>query len=182
MNDYELLNRFHNGDEKAFEAIYRRYHTNIFFICAKYFLSAEEAQDVRSSCFIKLWTLRDKLVFENLQSLYSWLKSTAVNQCIDYKRKAALHASKMTEIEKQILSENDTYVFELADKEALIVNRLLTRLEKLPIKFKEVFKMRCYDELKFVEIAKLLNENVSTVKKRYARAVKLIRLISVLFL
>lgn len=173
--DKEILKALHEGSESAFEYIYKEMHTSIFLVARKHINSEDDAKDVRANCFMKLWDRRDKLVFNSMSELYTWLKVTATNNCIDQKRKTTYQESKKQDIINNNLQDQDNYVFEVEDKEAAILNRLMARIENLPPKFKTVFKMRWLDDLLFREIASKLGEDVSTVKKRYARAIKLIK-------
>jgi len=175
QTDKEILVAFSQGNPLAFEHIYNRFHTHIFLVAHRYIRSDEDAKDIRSKCFIKLWELREKLDFESMGALFSWLRSTITNSCIDYLRSISIRESKRPEIIHRYLQENETDIFEASDKEAIIIERLLKQINELPPKFKEVFKMRWLGDLKFREIAEALNTDVSTIKKRYARAVVLLK-------
>jgi RNA polymerase sigma-70 factor, ECF subfamily len=175
QTDKDILVAFSLGDPLAFEHIYNRFHTNIFLVAHRYVRSEEDAKDLRSKCFIKLWELRDKLDFGSMGALFSWLRSTITNSCIDYLRSISIRESKRPEIVKRYWQDNELEVFEASDKEAIILERLLKEIDQLPPKFKEVFKMRWLGDLKFREIAEELNTDVSTIKKRYARAVVLLK-------
>lgn len=175
QTDKEILEAFSQGSALAFEHIYNRFHTNIFVIAHRYIRSEEDAKDIRSKSFIKLWELRNKLRFDTMGALYSWLRSTVTNSCIDYLRSISIRESKRPEIIKRYWQDNEVKVFEASDKEAIILERLRKEIEQLPSKCKEVFKMRWLRDLKFREIAEELNTDVSTIKKRYARAIVLLK-------
>lgn len=181
MNDKEILEALYKGSAEAFEEIYTRYYGSVFFIARSYFHSDEDAKDVRSNTFVKLWQLHSKLNFESMQALYGWLRTITVNGCIDTLRKSSTINEKNVDIDYLLdeyeVEDNTKDIFEVSDKEAAIIERLLKRLESLDPKFRIVFKMRCFDELKFIEISQQLHTDLSTIKKRYARAVKLLRLI-----
>jgi RNA polymerase sigma-70 factor, ECF subfamily len=175
QTDKEILVAFSQGNPSAFEHIYNRFHTNIFLVAHRYIRSDEDAKDIRSNCFIKLWELREKLEFDSMGALFSWLRSTITNSCIDYLRSISIRESKRPEILLRYCQHNDIEIFEASDKEAIILEKLLKEIEQLPAKFKEVFKMRWLRDLKFREIAEELNTDVSTIKKRYARAIVLLK-------
>ena len=175
QTEKEILVAFSQGDPLAFEDIYNRFHTHIFLVAHRYIRSEEDAKDIRSKCFIKLWESRENLHFESMGALFSWLRTTITNSCIDYLRSIAIRESKRPEIVDRYWQDNQTYIFEASDKEALILERLMKEIELLPPKFKEVFKMRWLRDLKFREIAEELNTDVSTIKKRYTRAVVLLK-------
>jgi RNA polymerase sigma-70 factor (ECF subfamily) len=173
--DDELIAEFHRGNAAAFEQIYKRYHSYIFILAQRYLSVEEDAKDIRSRSFIRLWELRDKLKFDSMAALYSWLRSTTRNSCIDYLRGRSIRDSKISEIAKLYTESNGADVFEASDKEAIILDKLLHHIELLPTKFKQVFRLRWLDDLKFREIAEHLDADVSTIKKRYSRAVELLR-------
>lgn len=175
QTDKEILVAFAQGNPLAFEHIYNRFHTNIFLVAHRYVRSEEEAKDIRSKCFIKLWELRESLHFESMGSLFAWLRSTITNSCIDYLRSISIRESKRPEIVKRYWQANEVDIFEASDKEALILERLRKEIDRLPPKCKEVFNMRWLRDLKFREIAEELNTDISTIKKRYARAVVLLK-------
>jgi RNA polymerase sigma-70 factor (ECF subfamily) len=173
--DKEILAAIHEGSEVAFEFVYKKMHTSVFLIARNILGSEDEAKDIRSNCFMKLWEMRGKLEFNSMAELYTWLKVTAKNDCIDQRRKSNLRESKKPQVQNKYLQYNDNYSFEATDKEAIILDRLLTQIESLPPKFKVVFKMRWLDDLLFREISQKLGEDVSTIKKRYASAIKRIK-------
>jgi RNA polymerase sigma-70 factor (ECF subfamily) len=175
QTDKEILTAFSQGNPSAFEHIYNRFHTNIFLVAHRYIRSAEDAKDIRSKCFVKLWELRETLHFDTMGALFSWLRTTITNSCFDYLRSISIRESKQPEIIKRFRQDNDIELFEVGDKEALILERLLKQIEELPPKVKVVFKKRWLGDLKFREIAEELNADVSTVKKRYARALELLK-------
>jgi RNA polymerase sigma-70 factor (ECF subfamily) len=175
QTDKEILVAFSQGSALAFEYIYKRFHTNIFLVAHRYIRSDDDAKDLRSKCFIKLWEHHDKLEFDNMGALFSWLQATISHSCIDYLRSISIRESKQSEIVLRYWQDNHAEVFEASDKEAIILERLLKQIEQLPPKFKAVFKMRWLDDLKFKEIAKELGADISTIKKRYARAVVLLK-------
>lgn len=171
----EILVALHEGNQAAFEYIYKQMHTKIFLVARRYVSSDDDAKDIRSNCFMRLWEMRDNLVFSTMAEVSTWLCVSAKNRAIDNKRTLRMHEKKEDKVIDAYLQDNDKYVFEIADKEAALLNRLLKEIESLPPKVKTIFKMRWLDDLLFKEIAAKLMANESTVKKRYARAVYLLR-------
>jgi RNA polymerase sigma factor (sigma-70 family) len=175
IDESELLFEFHNGSHAAFERIYHEFHTTVFLWAIKYNQSEENAKDIRSKCFIKLWDQRDKLEFKSMHAIAGWLRHVVFNSCVDETRRTIIRERKSNEIISRFVQYYDDDVFEVSDKEAIILNRLLKRIDSLPVKFKTVFNMRVLEELKFKEISQKLNIDLSLAKKRYARALFLIR-------
>lgn len=175
QSDKEILVALSQGCPLAFEHIYNRFYSNILVVALRYLRSEEDAKDIRSKCFTKLLELRGHLNFESMGSLFSWLRATTSNSCIDYLRSISIRESKKSEIELRYLQNHQTEIFEASDKEAIILERLRKEIDLLPPKVKEVFKMRWLRDMKFREIAEVIGAEVSTTKKRYARALVLLK-------
>jgi len=172
LNEEETIVAFSKGDASAFEHIYNKYHTQIYFVAQKY-LSADDAKDIRANSFLKLWEMHDTLHFDSMRAIYGWLRKITANSCIDHLRMIAIRLSKEDIIKTQYFIEHQNHAFELSDKEAIIVERIRKQIEALPPMVKDVFKMRL-NEMKFKDIAATLQADISTIKKRYARALTLI--------
>jgi RNA polymerase sigma-70 factor (ECF subfamily) len=170
-----LLFEFHNGNHAAFERLYNEFHTTVFLWAKKYHQSEEDAKDIRSKCFIKLWEQHSTLKFKSMRSVAGWLRFIVFNSCIDATRRTIIREKKSYEIISRFVQYHDDDVFEVSDKEAVVINRLIKRIELLPVKNKIVFNMRVYDQLKFREISEKLNIDLSVVKKRYTRALFLLK-------
>lgn len=171
LGERDILIEFSKGNPVAFEEIYNRFYASIFLLAKRYVHSDDDAKDIRAGCFMRLWECRDSLSFNNMSRLYSWLRVIVYNKCIDYIRKSC----DRRKVEREVVYLSRFEVFEICEKEAAIINSLLTKIEKLPIKLKTVFKMRCFNELKFREIASELNISDDLAKKRYACAIELMK-------
>ena len=84
-------------------------------------------------------------------------------------------ARRIDEMSLCFCEYNDTYAFEASDKEAAILERLLKQIEQLPTNVKQVFKMHWLNNLKFREIAEQMGADISTIKKRYSRALTILK-------
>lgn len=170
------LVEFSRGSPEAFEKIYNNFQAFVFVTASRLLRSDADAKDMRSKCFLKLWEQRGKLHFETLGHLFTWLKVCVHNNCVDHLRSVAIRQSKQPEVESRFWEENEIEeIFEVSDKEAVILERLLKQINQLPPRFRVVFKLRWLDDLKFREIAAILKTDISTIKKRYARALVLLR-------
>lgn len=170
------LVEFSKGSPVAFEKIYNKFQAFVFVSASRLLKCDADAKDMRSKCFLKLWEHRDKLYFETISQLFAWLKVCVYNNCIDHIRSVAIRHSKQPEVESRFWEENEIEeIFEVSDKEAVILERLLKQINQLPPKVRVVFKLRWLDDLKFREIAEIQGIDISAVKKRYARALVLLR-------
>src|ERR1044072_4961757 len=146
-SDLKILAAFSEGNPAAFAEIYKRFYPVTLLIALRY-IPEDDAKDVRSECFIKLWQARDKLHFESMGALFSWLKVTISNACIDHIRSTGarqIRQSKYSHLE--LLRMEREEIFDATDKEAAILRRLLDQIETLPSKYRPVFKLRWLENL-----------------------------------
>jgi RNA polymerase sigma factor (sigma-70 family) len=174
-SDLDILTGFSRGDPIDFEYLYNKFYPFALFLARKYIKSEEDARDIRSKCFTKLWILKDKLHFDSMGAIYSWIRTTITRDCIDLLRSAVIQELRNPKLTLLYLQEHETELFEVSDKEAVVIGRLLKQIDQLPTNCRVVFKLRWLDDLKFKEIAVMLRINISTAKKRYARAVLLLQ-------
>jgi len=177
MIDLKTLKNFNKGDARAFEKVYNDYYTVAFLVALKYTHDEEEAKDMRSECFAKLWQLSGTMCFQTPAQLATWVRHTIRNNCIDHLRHVNIYNKKKDHILLRYIQEiqQQPEVFEAIDKEAAIIERLYHGIEALPNHHKQVFKLRWLGDLKFIEISTALKVELSTVKKRYARALFLLK-------
>jgi len=174
LHEHNVIQEFNNGSDAAFEYLYKKFHAFIYLISVRLLHSDQDARDARSTVFLRLLERRDKVKFDNYAACYGWVRTTARNVCLDKLRHTQLSKTKEDKFINALYTESRE-IFEATDKEAALLNYLFDKVEELPPHIGQVFKMRVFEELKFIEIAKALGQKIDTVKKRYSRAVELIR-------
>jgi RNA polymerase sigma-70 factor (ECF subfamily) len=173
IDDFKLIEAFHNGDDKAFEEIVRRYHRQVANIVYLTLGNREEVDDLSQEVFVRVFRSLNR--FEYDSSLYSWIYRIAVNLCIDEIRKKRIRKliplDFLTETKlerekksKAVVTASD----ELLQKEKEEVIR--DALGKLSPLHRTVILLREYQDLSYGEIAKTLRISQQAVKSRIFRA------------
>ncbi|MEE0264562.1 MAG: sigma-70 family RNA polymerase sigma factor [Acutalibacteraceae bacterium] len=128
-----------------------------------------EAQDITQEAFLKALKASDKYAGES--SLYTWLcaiaKNLWLNKCKKYKHEVIPES-------ENFLESSNTQSLEdlLVDRDmTMYVHTILHSLEE---PYKEVFSLRVFGQLSFVDIAKLFGKTDSWARVTYHRARKLI--------
>ena len=68
----ELIIALKQGDEKAFNILYKQYWKQVYNFCRLYLTNTEEAEEVVQDVFVRLWQSRDFLrENDNFKGLYS---------------------------------------------------------------------------------------------------------------
>lgn len=164
----QCMERIRQGDKEALKEIYIAYAGYLFHLICGILGNRENAEDVTSEFFIKLWDIADKYVPGTGHR--AWMSRIAHNMAIDY-----LRAHK-----REIPYDVSEQEFEQAapDKEMNEVVETLSMqaaLDRLKPTEREIVHLKIVGELTFEQIAKLLEIPMGTVTWRYREAIKTLR-------
>jgi RNA polymerase sigma-70 factor (ECF subfamily) len=154
--------------DRAFRILMGQYKERLYWHIRKIVLTHEDADDVLQNTFIKVY--RNIHSFKAESKLYSWMYRIATNESITYINKRAKTLQiESEEVQQQILGnlEADTY-FE-GDE---IQKKLQYAIAQLPQQQQLVFNMKYFDDMKYQEIAEILQKSIGGLKANYHHAVK----------
>jgi len=170
-NDFELTKSFLNGDESAFNRLAVKYQEKIYWHARRMtgnHLDADEiVQEVLMVLYNKLKT------FEFKSSLYTWIYTITNTRSINYLKKKNLRSFfSLDDISNSKFEQNDM-IDDLESKQK--VEKIEKVLQKLPVKQREVFIMRNFDELSYEEISQITGKNIGTLKANHFHALNKIK-------
>jgi RNA polymerase sigma-70 factor (ECF subfamily) len=172
--DAELATRARDGDEAAFEELFRRHRRRVALIAARFFRQREQVEEVVQESFTKAFFALSEFANGRDASFAAWLARIAFNTSYDelrrQKRRPEGALEELTEEETATLAER--LRGEGADAESAVVSRdLATKLlARLSPEDRLVLVMLDVEGLSVAEIASLLNWTGSKVKVRAHRA------------
>jgi len=173
-NDYNLVLKAREGDQKAYADLMHRYKDSIFFMVLKMVNNREDAMDLTIETFAKAFEKLDK--YQPDFAFSTWLFRVATNNCIDFIRKRKLNTTSINlmysaegdefelQIKADILDPEETSI-QKQQKE--VINLLL---ETLPTRYRNLVTLRYLEELSYEEIAVELDLPLGTVKAQLYRA------------
>jgi RNA polymerase sigma factor (sigma-70 family) len=158
LSDERLASRGAQGDRRAFEAIYRRYHQELYRFCVAMLGSPHDAQDTLQNTMVKV--LRALPGEERQIKLKPWLYRIARNEAIETLR----GRRERIEPEPEQAAPNGAQIAERAeDRERL--RRLFADLEQLPSRQRGALVMRELSGLSFEEIAEAFETSPATARQ-----------------
>lgn len=170
-----LIEKFKNGESQAFEEIVNKYQSQVYNIAYNFLGNCEDAYDISQEVFIKVFKSINNLKNDN--SFFPWLKKITLNTCTDFVRRRNNEQllDELTYIQKNYYNNDRTFdkLIEIGELKKTIVKAI----SKLPLKQREVFMLRHYDELSLKDIAKVLGCSLGTVKAHLFRATKKLRVL-----
>ena len=166
---HACMKKMKYGDKAALREVYEAYIGYIYSIVFQVVQNREDAEDVVSEFFIRLWNLAD--TYRSGMGHRAWLAAIARNMAIDLLRK------KKREVFTEDFADNLTENAADDDVEVEVVSdvSLKTALETLKPAEREIVNMKIMGELTFQEIANVLGQPMGTVTWRYQNAIKKLR-------
>lgn len=153
--------------EKSFNELYEKYSKLIYNIAFSILKSRENSEDVMQNVFSKIYKLdNEKLPSDNEAS---WLYSITKNEAINYMKK----------FKKEVSIEDIDYVqYDDKDLENIIdkdsYEKIMDKLDKTE---KEIVSLKIIGNMKFRDIAQLLDMPIGTVQWKYYTALHSLKII-----
>ena len=170
-DERELLSLLKQGNEQAFEKIYKSYSSHLFGNVFKMVKSETTTQEILQDVFIKIWSNRASIDLD--KSFRSYLFRIAENKVYDFFRKA----SRDKKIQAQLFA---TATEEYEHIETMIHKKendlLLKRaIDSLSPQRQQIFRLIKLDNKSYEEVSRQLGISVSTISDHIVKANKAIR-------
>lgn len=174
--DKILFIKIKNKDRQAFVKAYDLYADQLFRFIYFKTGSKEEAEDLTSAVFLKVWDYIQEGNLIEYKTLKSLLYKVARNSIIDYYRKNSGR-------EKISLDDPDKNL-DIADEKNNLIKQAETasdfsnlenKLLQLKDEYREVIALRFVDELTISEIAVILNKSKGNVRVLIFRAIEALK-------
>lgn len=168
-----------NGDERAFEQLYKDYYARLFSYLRGYLKNTSDIKDVIQNTFISLWNNRTSLADDT--RIYSWLFTVVRNQCLNYIRNSEtqLRLRSVIEFHESEKLRWQTHTLQSFIPESIVLSELQelidSAIEEMPEQCRNVFLMSRQEELSHKEIGERLNISPKTVENHITKALKILR-------
>lgn len=174
MNENEKIRRLlsaiaFTNDQAAYKELFLLLHSRLKQFAYSILKSQEEAEELVSDLFIKVWEKRNQLttIESPLLYFYTSAKNLAFNRISKQKRQPSLPP------EEWLVQLNSIYF----DPEQLMMTEEMMRqirqaINNLPPRCRVIFKLVKEDGLKYREVAELLQLSIKTVEAQMAIALR----------
>ncbi len=171
-NENDLLIRIQQGDENAFEIIFKKYYANLVKYAKGFVGTIEESEDLVEDTFFWIWEKRSYIRINS--SLKAYLFTITYHRCINYleKNKRHQHYVETNKFLKKQGVNDEIQSDIITDELQSIINN---SIERLPAECRKIFKLNRIHELKYREIADKLGISITTVKTQMSRALEKLR-------
>jgi RNA polymerase sigma-70 factor (ECF subfamily) len=171
VSDEELVAAFREGTESAFNRIVERYKREMYSVAYRISGNHGDADDIVQETFLRAY--RALAAFRGGSSLKTWLYRIAVNTSINLLKRRARHAAAALDTHPAQATEGPRGERALLDEE--LRRRLSAAIGRLPEKQQKTLILKVFQELKFSEIASVMQCSVGTAKANFFHAVRNLR-------
>ena len=172
IQDQELINRYVDGDEQAFETLLSRHKAKIYTSIYLFVKDRALAEDIFQEVFIKIIDTLRKGKYNHEGKFVQWAMRISYNMCVDYhrrnKRRTHVNPSDDFDIFDVLRVGNDGADTQMMRSETH--NHIRHLVDALPPEQREVVILRPYADMSFKEIASLTRVSINTAlgRMRYA--------------
>lgn len=171
LSDPEIVQAIRQGQESAFEQMFRTYYEPLCRYANTLLKDSDEAEEVTQSLFLSIWEKRSGL--EITLSLKAYLYRAVHNHCLN---RIKHYGVRETHRAYTLHFQDDSHD---SVTEAIYGSELEKRIEravsKLPQQCQVVFRMSRFEELKYQEIADELGLSIKTIENQIGKALKIMR-------
>ena len=171
-SDEELIARFQNGDNYAFDLLVKRYKDPLMNFIFRFVGERNESEDIVQETFLRLF--KNKHYYKEISKFSTWIYTIAGNLAKTELRKRKRR--KLFSISHYMSTEKDYDIPDISSSPEMDTNSIITdkiiqsAIDKLSPKFKQVIILRDIQGFSYEEIAEIVNIPLGTVKSRVNRA------------
>jgi RNA polymerase sigma-70 factor (ECF subfamily) len=165
-----LLKAFQAGDAQAFGLLVHRYQNRLYSALVRFLQKSEDARDVLQDTFVSAFTNAKN--FKGNSRFYTWMYRIAMNHAIDLHRRKkprqtlSIYSEDQTDLTNAKLETQPVNQLE-REEDRQLIQRALALLSP---EHRAVLVMKEIDDLRYEEIAEVLEVPVGTVRSRLHRA------------
>lgn len=165
LEDSELL-QLAIGNRQAFEAIFHRYWKRLYTYAYKIYQEKAVCEDIVQEVFISLW---DKNKNSKILNLEAYLLKAVKYKVANHIRSLKFSTAQIEYLES--IPDEPNHHLEYKEFE----KKMMSQIELLPQKCKEVFKLSRIEQKSNKEIAQALSLSVRTVETHISNALSFLR-------
>lgn len=169
VEDKLLVEKFLSGNEIAFKQLADRYSKKIYWHARGMLNNHYDADEITQEVLIVIYKKLSTFNFES--NLYTWIYRITTTRTLNYIKKQkvkeffSISDSKYDHLKSESDIQNN---YEYKDE----IIRIEKALSKIPVKQREVFIMRNFEELSYQEISNITGKSVGGLKANYYHALK----------
>lgn len=177
-NDIDIKfvwDKMKSGDEQSLSKIFSFFYSDLYHYGIKIFNLPDLVKDSIQDVFVRIWEKRDTI--GDVQNPKAYLIASLRRKIFENKEKYFKEVSdEATDQEgKRVFSFEATEFMEVEEVSKQLRNSLVQVINSLPERQRELIFLRFYYNLRYVEIARVMEVKEQTIKNMMQRAISNLR-------
>ena len=170
MTDEMVMEAVKNGDLQQASLLFERYNRRIFNFLARMTVDNVVAEDLCQNVFLRMIKYRGS--YRTGARFQSWIYQIARNVFSDHYQRAKNNYSDYIDVEKISDHMADNEETQQQDEKELLLHRSLERLTE---EQRELLVLTRFQQMKYEEVAELMDTTVANIKVKVHRALVRLR-------
>lgn len=166
LSDIELVKEFTQGDQRAFEAVFRRFYHQLRVFATAIVKDKMEAEDIVADSMMKLWNIHKN--FDSLVDIRAFLYITVRNASFNFLKHEKVRNKYFDEAAFLQKGETEGFVLEWM-VEMELFELVCREIDSLSPQRREVVALAVFENMSNLEIAERLHLSVNTIKATKTR-------------
>ncbi|WP_207510965.1 RNA polymerase sigma factor [Longitalea luteola] len=166
-----ILYRFLQREEKAFEEVYTLFYGQLCYFAEKLVISRQLAEEIVVDVFVR--TFRSTVSVTSMEHLRGYLFQAVKNQSLNYLKREKRYEQHLSNYATTSQLAIEHFENEMIETSALEL--IFQIAEGLPPECKRIFELLYKEQLCYQDIAVQLQLHIQTVRNQNARAIAYIR-------
>jgi len=169
QSDFELIDRFLEGDTSAFDILVQKYQRDVYRLAYRMTQSADDAKDLAQETFLQAY--RALKGFHRHSSFYTWLYRIAVHLCLHH-RKRSVRLEPVTEL-PDTPAPGAQPLYDLLEAEQR--QAVALAIAALPPQQRAALTLRLHHNLSYKEIGAMLQCSAGAARANVFHAIQKLR-------
>lgn len=168
VNIETLIDKCRSGDEKAQRQLFKGLGSPMMGVCLRYLKHQEDAEDILSEGFFKMFRGLVKFKFQGEKQFFGWVKTIMVNECL-------MKLRRDKDIRVIAINEEIDQSLNATALESLAAEDILKIIKLIPLGYRTVFNLYEVEGYSHKEIGKMLGVSIGTSKSQLFKAKKILK-------
>ncbi|MGA3014418.1 MAG: RNA polymerase sigma-70 factor [Bacteroidales bacterium] len=164
-------NKLRSLDKATFESLFRIEFKGLAYFALQYTKDLDTAREITQEAFISLWEKRETIDLS--KPVKTYLTTSVRNKCLNWLRDNKKFNRDILDIEGLLSDRIYIPTDRLVESEIRV--KIISAIEELPEKCREIFVLNRNENLKYQEIANRLQISVKTVETQMSKALQHMR-------
>jgi RNA polymerase sigma factor (sigma-70 family) len=172
-NNTDILwwNAFKEGDRQAFDSLFRRYYPVLLQYGLRITTDKELVNDAIQDLFIELWQSRSST---SVQSVKAYFLKALKYKLFRQFRSSSITQTTNGEFDNHFELSHDQFIM-AREEEAAMVTKMITAINQLPNRQKEIIYLKIYQGLSYEELSEVMGINYQVARNLFYQSIKSLR-------